>query len=279
MRANMKTIAIVAALGLGLGSLAQAEGIRVKGSDTMVHLVSAWAEKFMAANPSIEVTVTGGGSGTGIAALINGTTEIATASRTMKDSEINQAKGRGFIPIEHVVARDGLSVIVNPANPVKTLTMEQVKKIFTGEVSNWKVFGGDDQRILVFTRDSSSGTFVFFQEDVLKKMDYSVKARRLASNSALVQSVSEDVNAIAYVGLGYLTEAKGKVKAVGIKKNEKSEVVMPSVETVTAGTYAISRGLQIYTKGEPSGAVKTFVDFVKGDEGQSIVESMGFVKK
>ncbi len=253
--------------------------IQIKGSDTMVHLASAWAEKFMKLNPSIEVSVTGGGSGTGISALLNGTCDIANSSRTIKPQEISSAKKKGFDAIEHIVGLDGIAVIVNPSNPVKTLSMEQLKKIFTGEVSNWKAFGGPDAKITVFTRDSSSGTFQFFQEHVLLKNDYSVKARRLASNAALVQSVGEDLQGIGYVGLGYLTEAQGKVKALGVSKDAKSAPVMPSVVTVRDNSYPISRGLQMYSRNQPTGDVKTFMDFIYGAEGQKIVEEMGFVKK
>jgi phosphate transport system substrate-binding protein len=253
--------------------------VQIKGSDTMVHLASAWAEKFMKNNSGIEISVTGGGSGTGFASLLNGTCDIANASRTIKDSEKNQAKSKGFEAIEHIVGLDGIAVIVNPSNPVKHLTMEQIKKIFSGETANWKTCGGPDAKISVFTRDSSSGTFQFFQEHVLAKGDYSVKARRLASNSAIVQSVGEDANGIGYVGLGYLTEAHGKVKAIGVSKDAKAAVILPSVNTVKDGSYPISRGLQMYTRNQPTGNVKVFMDFVFSAEGQKIVEEMGFVRK
>lgn len=263
--------------GLVLGARA-AETLQIKGSDTMVHLASAWAEKFMQSNPGIEVSVTGGGSGTGISALLNGTTDICNASRPMKDSEINSAKSRGFTPVEQVVGLDGIAVIVNPSNPVKVLTLPQLKQIFSGEAGNWKRFGGPDQKIVVFTRDSSSGTFAFFQEHVLNKGDYSVKARRLASNSAIVQSVSEDAGAIGYVGLGYVAEAQGKVKALAVKKTEDSQAVLPSMATVKDQSYPISRGLLMYTKGDPAGNAQKYLQFVMSPEGQAIVEEMGFVR-
>lgn len=279
---NFVKVALAVTLLAGLGGrAAQAEGkpvLQVKGSDTMVHLASFWAETFMKANPQVEISVTGGGSGTGIAALINGNADIANASRTITKMEINTAKSKGFTPVEHVVGKDGIAVIVNPANPVKELSMEQIKKIYIGEFNNWKQVGGGDQKIILYTRDSSSGTYAFFQEHVLGKKDYSVKARRLASNSAITQSVSEDANSIGYVGLGYLKEAQGKVVALGVKKDEKSAAVLPSIATVKDGSYPISRGLQMYTKGEPEGAAKLFLDFIKGSEGQNIIEEMGFVK-
>jgi phosphate transport system substrate-binding protein len=276
----------IAGMALVLGFIASSSWaaepkltLKIKGSDTMVHLASAWAEKFMQVNPDVEISVTGGGSGTGIAALLNGNADIATSSRSIKPEEINMAKGKGFAPVEWVVGQDGLSIIVNPANPVKTLTLEQLKKIFTGEVNNWKVFGGDDQKIGVFSRDSSSGTYVFFQEHVLNKLDYSVRARRLASNSALVQSVSEDTNAIAYVGLGYAEDAKDKVKIIPIQKNPKSPAVMPNITTVKDKSYPVARNLQMYTRGEAVGAAKRFIDFVLSPAGQKILEELGFVKK
>jgi phosphate transport system substrate-binding protein len=157
--------------------------------------------------------------------------------------------------------------------------MDQVKQIYTGEVNNWKVFGGPDAKIGVISRDSSSGTFQFFQEHVLRKLDYSVKARRLPSNSAILQTVSEDVNAIGYVGLGYLAEAQGKVRPLTIAKNATGKPVMPSNATVKDGTYPISRPLFMYTRNEPTGNVKIFMDFIESPEGQKIVEDMGFVKK
>ena len=269
---------LLASLGTA-GVAGAATSVQIKGSDTMVHLASAWAEKFMQENSGIEVSVTGGGSGTGIAALINGTTDIATSSRLIQPSEINAAKSRGFTPHEISAGKDGIAVIVNPSNPIKSLSMDQIKKIFTGEVNNWKAFGGPNQKIVVYTRDSSSGTFQFFQEHVLNKNDYSVRARRLPSNSAIVQSVADSAGSIGYVGLGYLADAQGKAQALTVKKNDSSPAVAPSIATVSDGTYPISRDLLLYTKGEPTGAVKTFVDFMLGSEGQQIVEEMGFVKK
>jgi len=242
----MKKTFAVLALGLSLataGSVMAAESIQVKGSDTIVHLSSAWAEKFMQKYPGIEVSVTGGGSGTGIAALINGTADIANASRPITKSEIEMAKGKGFTPVENVVGRDAIAVIVNPSNPIKVLTMEQVKQIFTGQISNWKALGGPNAKIVVYTRDSSSGTFAFFQEHALLKKDYSVRARRLASNSAIVQSVSEDMNSIGYVGLGYVAEAQGKIRPLEIKKDANAPAVAPTTDTVLNDTYPISRGL------------------------------------
>jgi phosphate transport system substrate-binding protein len=268
--------AVVMALA-GHQAGAEEKMLQVKGSDTMVHLSSAWAEAFMKNTPSLLVSVTGGGSGTGISALLNGTADIANSSRPMTSSEIGTAKGKGFTPKENIVGLDGIAIIVNPSCPVNSLTMEQLKKIFTGEVNNWKAVGGPNQKIMIFTRDSSSGTFAFFQEHVLAKADYSVKARRLASNSAIVQSVSEDSSGIGYVGLGYIMEAQGKVKVVPVSKNDQSAPVTPTTETVKNKTYPVSRGLFMYTKGEPAATAKTFMDFIYSSDGQKIVEELGFV--
>jgi len=255
----------------------RASYITVKGSDTMVHLVSSWAEMFMKGNKGIDVSVTGGGSGTGIAALINGTTDICAASRKMKEKEIKLAEKRKITPVEHIVARDGIAVIINPVNPVKELTLDQLMKIFTGAYTNWNQVGGPDEKIIILSRESSSGTYVFFQEHVLQKNDYSQKARLMPATSAIIQSNSEDKWSIGYVGLGYALEAKDKVKMIAVKTDAESPAIMPSEETVKSGDYSISRPLQLYTIGEPTGKIKQFIDFCLGKEGQKIVRETGYV--
>lgn len=250
--------------------------LTVKGSDTMVHLTSIWAEEFMKSYPAAEVSVTGGGSGTGIAALINGTTDICAASRPMQEKELQQAAGTGVQPVEFVVGRDGIAIIVHPENPVSTLTMQQLSQIFTGAVTNWKEVGGKDQSILVFSRESSSGTYVFFQEHVLGKADYTQAARLLPGTSALVQGVSADSGAIGYVGLGFAQNAKG-VKTVTVAADTQSSPVHASEETVRTGLYPIARPLYLYTKGTPSGLVKDFIDFSLSVKGQEIVKETGYV--
>lgn len=250
--------------------------ITIKGSDTMVHLTSIWAEEFMNSHPGAEVSVTGGGSGTGIAAIINGTTDICAASRPMMEKEKQLAEGKGVQPQEFVVGRDGIAIIIHPENSVSTLTMQQLKQIFTGEVTNWKNVGGNDQPILVFSRESSSGTYVFFQEHVMDKSDYVQAARLLPGTSALVQGVSADKGGIGYVGLGFAEHGKG-IKAVLVAPDDKSEAVTPSEETVRKGLYPIARPLYLYTKGVPTGLAKDFIDFSLSDKGQQIVEETGYV--
>ena len=251
--------------------------ITVKGSDTMVHLVSTWAEVFMKENPGLEVSVTGGGSGTGIAALLNGTTDICAASRKIKDKETKLAGQKGIIPREIVVARDGIAVVVNPANPVAELTIEQIGKIFTGATQRWDQVGGDDDSIEILSRESSSGTYVFFQEKVLNKKDYAQKAKLMPATSAIVQSVASNKNAIGYVGLGYAIAAKDKIKVLAVKTDDSSTSVIPSEQTVKSGEYEIARPLQLYTNGDVTGVVKKFIDFCLSSQGQEIVTQTGYV--
>jgi phosphate transport system substrate-binding protein len=251
--------------------------ITVKGSDTMVHLVSSWAEDFMKGEPDIEVSVTGGGSGTGIAALINLTTDICAASRKIKNDEEMLAAQKNIHPKEIIVASDGIVVVVNPENPISELTIEQLGKIFTGEYARWSDIGGSDKQIVVLSRESSSGTYTFFQEMVLKKQDYTTKAKLLPATSAIIQSASSDKWAIGYVGLGYALAAKDKVKIIAVKVDDKSSSVMPSGQTVKSGQYPISRPLYLYFNSEKEGKVKKFVDFCLSDEGQSIVTETGYV--
>ena len=251
--------------------------ITIKGSDTMVHLASTWAEVFMEENPGIEISVTGGGSGTGIAALLNSTTDICSASRNIKDKEIELASQKGIIPKEVVVARDGIAVVVNPANPVKELTVEQIGKIFTGATQRWDQIGGEAESIEILSRESSSGTFVFFQEKVLNKKDYSQRAKLMPATSAIVQSVTSNKNAIGYVGLGYAMAAKDKVKVIAVKADDSSASVIPSEETIKSGEYEIARPLYLYTDGQATGIVKKFIDFCLSSQGQQIVKETGYV--
>lgn len=251
--------------------------ISVKGSDTMVHLTSSWAEQYMAQHPDAQVSVTGGGSGTGIAGLLNGTTDICASSRDLQDKERDLAVQKKIDLVEHAVARDGLAIIVNPANPVTELSMEQLRKFFTGEYANWQDVGGPDLPVIVLSRESSSGTFVFFQEFVLNKADYTPKARLLAGTSALVQSVAADKGAITYVGLAFALEAKESVKVVPVKSADDAPAVLPSDDTIRAGLYPVARPLYLYTDGSSSPAVQAFVDFCLSEAGQKIVVETGYV--
>ncbi len=251
--------------------------ITIKGSDTMVHLVSRWAEAFMNQNSGIDVSVTGGGSGTGIAALLNGTTDICAASREIKPKELELAHQKNITPINHVVAMDGIAVVVNPDNPIDSLSLEQLKKIFTGAYTNWSQVNGPDQPILVLSRESSSGTYVFFQEHVMKKEDYTSEARLMPATSSIIQATEEDNWAIGYVGLGYAEDAAGKVKILGVMATDTSQAVLPSIATVVDGSYSIARPLHLYTNGEAAGNIKKFIDFSLSTQGQEIVKETGYV--
>ena len=231
----------------------------------------------MKENPGVEVSVTGGGSGTGIAALLNGTTDICAASRKIKDKETKLASQKGIAAKEVVVARDGIAVIVNPANPVVELTVEQIGKIFTGATPQWDQIGGQAEGIEILSRESSSGTYVFFQKKVLNKKDYSQKAKLMPATSAIVQSVTSNKNAIGYIGLGYAIAAKGKIKVLAVKADGRSAAVIPSEQTVKTGEYEIARPLHFYTNGQTTGVVKKFIDFCLSIQGQKIVKETGYV--
>jgi len=267
---------VIAVAGCGGGRKA----IQVKGSDTMVNLGQAWAEDFMEINPAVSIAITGGGSGTGIAALLSGATDIAQASRNMEPKEIEQAKGKGINPKEIHVANDGITIVVNPANPVNKLTIQQLSDIFTGKTKNWKEVGGLDQKIVALSRERNSGTHVFFLEHVVKlgdkknKNEFAPEVLMMPSSQAIVEEVKANPSAIGYVGLGYLTP---KEKALAIAKDRSFAYVVPSIRTVTSKQYPISRSLLFYTNGEPSGEVKSFIDFVLSAAGQKIVLKMDFV--
>lgn len=256
------------------------KAVQIKGSDTMVNLGQAWSEDFMRKNPSVSLAITGGGSGTGIAALIGGTTDIAQASRNMEAKEIEQAKKKGVEPKEIHVANDGIVVAVNPANPVSGLTIQQLSDIFIGKIKNWKEVGGADKKIVVLSRERNSGTHVFFLEQVVKlgekknKNEFDCSVLMMPSSQAIIEEIDSNAEAIGYIGLGYLTK---KEKALAIAKAKGSEYVLPTVQTVTANKYPISRSLLFYTNGEASGEVRSFIDHVLSKAGQDIVLKMDFV--
>jgi phosphate transport system substrate-binding protein len=257
---------------------AELEGkLTVTGSDTMVHLATAWAEAFMKQQPKVEIAVNGGGSGVGLTALLDGTTDIADASRQIKDKEKETAAQKGVDPVETTVGRDGIAVVVNPENPIDELTIEQLKKIFTGAATSWKAVGGPDQPIGVLSRESSSGTYEFFREHVLNKEDYTTKARLMPATSAIIEAVKQEKWAIGYVGLGYAAEAGSAVKVLNVKKDASAAAVTPSEETVRSGEYGIARALYVYTNGQPEGVKKAYIDFCLSPDGQKIVVDEGYV--
>ena len=247
--------------------------ITVKGSDTMVILAQRWAEAYMEKNPNSVIQVTGGGSGVGISALINGSTDIANASRSMKNSERDKLKQRyNSLGVEIPTARDGITVYVHETNPIKELNFEQLKGIFTGEITNWKDIGGPDQKIILYGRENSSGTYVYFRDNVLNGMDYAATTQTLPGTAAVVNAVAKDPNGVGYGGVAY---ASG-VKAVAVKKDASSSAYEPTAENITSGNYPISRFLFMYVKTKPTGQLKEYIDWILSKDGQSIVTKVGY---
>lgn len=270
---NFLTIALTAFAAFMLIAAAKQTTITVKGSDTMVILAQRWAEKYMADHPGVVVQVTGGGSGTGISALINGTTDICNASRPMKKSEREKLKQRyNSLGAEIPAARDGITVYLHEGNPVSELSLDQLKAIYLGEVTNWKDLGGEDAKIILYGRENSSGTYVYFRDNVLKGNDYSALMQTLPGTAAVVNAVAKDKNGIGYGGAAY---AKG-VKHVKVKKDVSSPAYDPTLENIKAGNYPITRFLYMYTRAKPAGAMKEFIDWTLSDEGQSIVSTVGY---
>ena len=275
---------LLAACGPGAGESGTAApgsvtSIQNKGSDTLVNVALAWAEAYGQIKPEVQVAVTGGGSGTGIAALINGTVDMANASRQIKEVERAEAEANGFEPVENTVAGDAIAIVVHPDNPVDGLTIPQLSDIFTGKVTNWTEVGGEDRPIVLLSRESNSGTHVFFLEQVVRQGDKESKALfspgtlLMPSSEGISAEVRQNPNAIGYDGLGYVTHDQ---KVVAVASTEGS-YVMPTVETVKDGSYPIARGLYIYTAGEPQGAILEYLNWILGPDGQAIVLDLGFV--
>ena len=256
-----------------------AKSIENKGSDTLVNLALAWAERYMQEYPEMRISVTGGGSGTGIASLMNRTVDIANASREMKTEEIQAAEANGFTPVEFVVARDAIAVVVNPSNPVSALTMQQISDIYTGKITNWRQVGGEDRPIVLLSRESNSGTYVYVLEHVIRmgepesKLLFSPDTLLMPSSEGISTEVRQNPNAIGYDGLGYVTSDQ---KVLAVARDANSPSVPPSIPTVNDGSYPISRSLYMVTAGEPGGQVKTYLDWVLGP-GQRLVSQLGFV--
>jgi phosphate transport system substrate-binding protein len=267
-------LAAIAAGVLAISATAfAARGLTIKGSDTMVILGQRWAEKYMATHPGAVIQVTGGGSGTGIAALINGTTDICQASRPMKEAEKRKLRDRyQTMGIEIPVARDGLTVYFHESNPVKELTLAQIRDIYLGRTTNWKQLGGPDAAITLYGRENSSGTYVYFKDNVLGGRDFDPRVQTLPGTAAVVNAVAKDPHGIGYGGAAY---AKG-VKECGVRKDEKSPAVLPSAQTVQDGSYPIARDLYFYMRTRPAGDTKKFVDWVLSTEGQALVSQVGY---
>jgi phosphate transport system substrate-binding protein len=265
---------MAALLTAGPASLfAQPRNLSVKGSDTMVILGQRWAEEYMKKNPGVTIQVTGGGSGTGIAALTNGTTDIAESSRPMKDKEKADVKSkRGRDLLELPVAVDGLAVYVHESNPVSELSLAQIKAIYTGVVKNWKDVGGRDERIILYSRENNSGTYVYFKEHVLENADFFPTAQTLPGTAAVINAVAKDRRGIGYGGIAY---GKG-IKHLRVKRDANSPAVEATLENVLSGTYPVSRFLYWYFAGPPAGELKAFTAWVLSKEGQAVVENVGY---
>ncbi len=262
-------------------STQSSRAIQNKGSDTLVNIALAWAETYRDVDPTVSIAVTGGGSGTGIAALINGTVDIANASRPMKEKEIEAAQANGIDPIEHIVALDALAVIVHPDNPVSQLTLPQLADIYTGRTANWQDVGGNDAPIILLSRETNSGTHVYFLEEVVRLGEkenediFAPQTLLMPSSVGITSELRRNPNAIGYDGLGYVDAAHEKVLAIA--RDDASPFVPPSPQTAAAGDYPLARNLFMYTAGEPSGVLAEYLDWIMSPAGQEIVARLGFV--
>jgi phosphate transport system substrate-binding protein len=250
------------------------EKITIKGSDTMVLLVQRWTELFPHEHASLQFQVTGGGSGTGISSLINGTTDICASSRPMKQVELQMLFDRNKqSPSEVRVARDGIAIYVHKDSPVNRLTVKQVRKIFSGQITNWREIGGPNKRIVIYSRENNSGTYEFFKEHILLNLDFTPITQHLVGTSALINAISKDPFGIGFGGIAYASGAK----QVAVAVDESSQYVLPTQETVVYGAYPISRLLYFYTSQRPSGKVKEFIDWIISPYGQNVVEAVGYL--
>ncbi len=256
--------------------------IQNKGSDTIVNLALAWAERYQSDHPDISISVTGGGSGTGIAALINGTVDIANASRAMTADEIKQAKTNGVTPVEFVVSRDAIAVVVNPENPVKRLTLQQISDIYSGRINNWSEVGGDNRPIVRLSRETNSGTHVYFLQTVIRLGDsknktlFSTDTLLLPSSEGIISEVRQNPNAIGYDGLGYIPPDLAN-SVIAVARDANGPYVIPTIATVNDNSYPVARDLYMYTAGEPTGAIKDYLHWILSPEAQTIVANLGFV--
>jgi phosphate transport system substrate-binding protein len=273
MHKFIKKFSVLAA-ALAVAAASHAGNITVKGSDTLVILAQKWAEVYMGIHPEVKIQVNGGGSGVGFAALQNQQIDIADASRKIKPKEVEACvKAFGKRPAEYKVALDGLSVYVNESNPIKELSLEQLKDIFTGKVTNWKDAGGNDAPITIYSRENSSGTYEFFKEHVLKGEDFAASAQTQQGTAILLQSIERDKNGIGYGGAAYGAGAR----ALGVKADASSKAVEPSEETVRNGTYPIWRYLYNYVNPAlDKGEIRAYLTWIQGNEGQKIVKEVGY---
>ncbi|PYU95934.1 MAG: phosphate-binding protein [Acidobacteria bacterium] len=259
--------------GTETGGSGERKVITVKGSDTMVILGQRWAEEYMNKTPGISIQVTGGGSGTGIAALINGATDICESSRPMKEKEKQDIRARHGKEVKEIpVALDGLAIYVHRSNPIQSITRAQLKSTYRGRLSNWRELGWENAQIVTYSRENNSGTYVFFKEHILDNEDFAENVQTLPGTAAIVNAVANDRRSIGYGGIAY----SSGIRAVPVVGKEGGEAVSPSLETVQSGKYPLSRNLYFYTAGEPLGHIKEFINWVLSDEGQKTCDQVGY---
>jgi phosphate transport system substrate-binding protein len=269
---NFKLVALLVVIMTIGFSFTTTEKITIKGSDTMVILAQKWAEVYMSKNPATAIQVTGGGSGVGLSALINGSTDIATSSRPLKQSELEKIKGRyGTLGVEIACAKDGITIYFNKANAVNELTLKQLADIYSGKITNWKEVGGVDANIKLYGRENSSGTYVYFKDNVVKK-DYALTCQSLPGTAAIVNAVKKDKNGIGYGGAAFDTG----VKDCKVKKDANSPALVANEETIKNKTYPITRYLYMYLATKPTGETKKFIDWLLSPEGQKITSQVGY---
>jgi len=265
-------VILITALLVTASGFSQQSKITVKGSDTMVILAQKWAELYMKSNTSATIQVTGGGSGVGITALINGTTDICNASRPMKQTEIEKLKARyNTLGVQIPCAKDGVTIFLNEANKVQELTIKQLGDIYQGKIRNWKELGGNDAEIRLYGRENSSGTYVYFHDEVVKA-DYAASVQSLPGTAAVVNAVKKDVNGIGYGGAAY---AQG-IKHAKVKKDANSPAILPTAESIGKGEYPVTRYLYMYLRNRPTGEIKKYIDWVLSQEGQMVVTEVGY---
>jgi phosphate transport system substrate-binding protein len=273
MKTKRKLIySLMAVLIITATAFMQQTKITVKGSDTMVILAQRWAEIYMGKNPAVSIQVTGGGSGVGLAALINGTTDIANSSRPIKSTEVEKLKARyNTLGVEIPCAKDGITVFLNESNVVKELSIKQLSDIYQARITNWKQVGGDDAAIKLYGRENSSGTYAFFKDEVVKG-DYAASCQTLPGTAAVVNAVKKDKYGIGYGGAAY---AAG-VKHCAVKKDDKSAAILPTAETIATNQYPVTRYLYLYMRNRPTGEIKKYIDWILSAEGQKIITDVGY---
>jgi len=283
LRLALAAVALAACAAPASGGptpIPQQKTIKDIGSDTIVNLALAWAQAYGTEKPEVNISVTGGGSGTGLAALVNGTADLANASRAITPEELAKAKANGITPVQHVVARDAIAVLVNPGNPVAQLSLPQLSALYTGQLTNWQQVGGQNRPVVLLSRESNSGTHVYFLANVIRLGQskstalFSPDTLLLPSSEGISDEVRQNPNALGYDGLGYVTP---DMKTVAVAADDGKPFVLPSIDTVNDKSYPIARDLYIYSNGEPTGEIKEFLDWIMGAEGQKIVGELGFV--